>query len=436
MTENLKNKNIMGWALYDWANSSFALAITTAIFPNYYNQVSNEISKEGIVYFLGYQFSSVSLFSYSISFSYLIIALSSPILGAVADTKNNKKLFMLIFSLIGSLSCFLLYFFDKNNFDIGILSFIMGLIAFSGGNVFNDAMITDITTKENYAKISSIGFISGYLGSLIHLVICLFLIIGYKELGFENQIQPVKISFILVSLWWIIFSLISFCLITNPDNYNNRVEKINLVTSSFNIVYSSLVFIKSNRLLQIFLISTFFYNMGVQTSLYMSTVYAAKEIKMSGDELIIVVLIIQIVAILGTFLITKLKKNANFSTILVLGSIFWIFLCLYAYIIKTSLQFYFLALGVGFIMGGVQSLARGAFSNLISNNKNLSTTLFSFYSITDKLSIFIGLMIYGKVNSLTNNMRLSIFSIILYFLLALISSFLLKKYSEKYNKVI
>ncbi len=433
----MKNKKtIFGWAIYDWSNSTYALAITTAIFPSYYNSVAKDVSinnEINIVNFLGFDVSSVSLFSYSISFSYLIITLLSPILGSISDYIQNKKIFMLIFSIIGSISCLLLYFFDKNNFSLGIICFTLGSISFAGGNIFNDSMIPDITTPENYSKLSSLGFISGYLGSVIHLIFCLILILNYKVFGFSNSIEPVKFSFILVGVWWLSFSILSYVCIKEEKNKSTKNNE--LIEKSFNHLKQVYNYAKSNILIKWFLISFFFYNMGVQTALYMSTLYAAQEIKMRGDELIIVILLIQFIAILGTFLITKFSKYISYTKNLALGIILWILLCIYAFLITTSFQFYLLAIGVGFIMGGVQSLSRGVFSLLISE-RNDNATLFSFYSIVDKASIIFGLLIYGKVNDITQSMRYSIFVLILFFIFALITNLIFREKVKKSEKEI
>lgn len=419
-------KTIAGWALYDWANSVYSLAITTAIFPGYYHQVSKEISGNSeisFVNFMSFEVSSVSLFSYAVSFSYLIITILSPFLGAVSDAKGNKKSLMLIFSLLGAVSCIFLYLFDKNNFSLGIICFILGSISFAGGNIFNDAMIPEITTHENYSKVSAIGFVAGYLGSVINLIICLYLILNYKIFGFINQTDAVKTSFIIVGVWWLFFSVISFLFIKENKLANKNKGILKLSLKKLNHAFK---FSKNNNTVKAFLLSVFFYNMGVQTTLYMSTLYAAQEIKMKSEELIIVILLIQFVAVLGTYIISKIGNKIRYTKTLILGSFSWILLSFYAYIITSPFEFYFLAVGVGFVMGGVQSLSRSAFSLLISE-QNDNATFFSFYSIIDKLSIVTGLFIYGQVNSITQNMRLSIFVVILFFVLAFIFTLFFRK---------
>lgn len=231
-----KNYTILGWLAYAWANSPYSLAIITAIFPSYYSQVSKEVAVRvenniSIINFCGFETSSVSLFSYAISLSYLVITLTSPIIGSISDYTGNKKIFMKLFSILGGLSCIGLYLFDKKHYNLGVFAFALGAVCFSFGNIFIDALLPEITTEENYSKISAMGFISGYIGGVLHLIICLILILNYKFFGFKNEIEPVKLSFILVGIWWIGFSQITFFTyknkLTNVDKDHNilKLEK-------------------------------------------------------------------------------------------------------------------------------------------------------------------------------------------------------------------
>lgn len=428
-------KTIFGWLAYTWANSPYSLAIITAIFPSYYSQVSKEAAVRienniSIVNFLGFETSSVSLFSYAVSLSYLVITLTSPLIGAISDYTGNKKIFMWLFSTLGSLACLLLYFFDKSNYNLGVFAFSLGAICFSFCHIFTDSLLPEITTPENYSKLSAKGFIAGYMGSVLHLIISLTLIINYQFFGFQNEIAPVKRSFILVGIWWFGFSQITF--FTYKNNLKEVSKFDSVIKNSFENLYNAYIEVKKTDIIKWFLVSYFFYNMGVQTSIYMSSLFATEEVHLKSSELIITILLIQFVAILGTYVLTKISKNRSYSKILIFSTLFWIGLCFYAYFVKTSFQFYLLSVGVGLIMGSVQSLSRGVFSTLISD-KNEKATFFSFYSIVDKASIIIALFIYGLVNQLTHSMRTSIFCIIFFFILAFFTTLKFKKSTAKSN---
>ncbi len=417
---NRNKKAVFGWSMYDWANSVYALAITTAIFPTYFSAVSKspEVmarmdNNMSIVNFLGFQVPSVSLYSYAISFAYLLIAILSPILGSIADYSGSKKKFMFGFCLLGSISCSFLYMFDAQHYSLGVILFVIAAIGYAGGNIFNDAFLPEVSAPEDYAKISAQGFIMGYIGSVIQLLICLAMIIKFQAFGFNNAIEPTRISFILVGIWWFGFAQFTFF---NLKDIKPEHPVSNVISKGFVELGKVIESMKTNVLLKSFLISFLFYNMGIQTVIYMAALFGTEELHLAPQQLIMTVLLIQLIAIAGSQFFAYLSKILGNIKTLLMGIVIWIVICIAAYFIQTAFQYYIIACCVGFIMGGMQALSRATYSLYIPQTDD-NASFFSFYSITDKISIILGLLSYGWVNQLTHNMRTSILFLISYFII-------------------
>jgi UMF1 family MFS transporter len=426
---NKNKKAVFGWTMYDWANSVYALAITTAIFPTYFSAISKEVAlrQDGnffIVPFLGMEVPSVSLYSYALSFSYFIIAVLSPLFGAIADYSGSKKKFMFGFCLLGSISCSLMYFFDKNTYSMGVILFFLAAIGYAGGNIFNDAFLPEVSDPEDYPKISARGYMMGYIGSVIQLLISLGLILKFDILGFSSKIDATKTSFLIVGLWWFLFAQITFATLKDQKKEINKNE--NILKKGFEELFKVLAEVKNDAYMKAFLLSFVFYNMGVQTIIYVAALFGTDELHLRQEQLILTVLFIQLVAIIGSQVFAYLSKKIGNLPTLLSGMVLWIIICCVAYTIDTAFQFYILACCVGFIMGGTQALSRATYSIFIPDGED-NASFFSFYSIADKISVILGLLSYGLINQLTHNMRTSILFLISYFVVGMILMIMLRK---------
>ncbi|MFN8673795.1 MAG: MFS transporter [Candidatus Sericytochromatia bacterium] len=436
MEENNINKNpraVFGWTMYDWANSVYALAITTAIFPSYFSSISKSIKinpiEENIhiVNFLGFNIPSISIYSYTISISYFIIAILSPILGAIADYSGRKKTFMMLFCFIGSLSCSLLYFFDKNNYPLGVVLFLLASLGYAGGNIFNDAFLPEVADPQDYPKISARGYMMGYIGSVIQLIISLALIIKFETFGFADKISATKFSFLLVGIWWFSFAQVTFF---SLKELKKEKTEGNVIKKGFEELIKVFGLIKQNKPLLKFLLAFLFYDMGMQTVLYTASLFGTDELHLKQEQLITTILLIQLIAIVGANLFARAaNKFGNINTLIV-GIVFWTFICIAGYFIKTPNEFYILACSVGMIMGGVQALSRATYSLFVPDTGD-NASFFSFYSIFDKIAIILGLLSYGFVNQISQNLRTSILFLVSYFIIGLLIIFSLRK--EKLN---
>ncbi len=411
------NRIINAWCMYDWANSVYSLVITTAIFPIYYNAVTTSSSGSDIVSFFGIEIVNSVLYSYSLSFSFLILTFFQPILSGIADFSGNKKLFLRLFMYLGSFSCMALYFFDGDNVEFGIICSVVASIGFTGSLVFYNAFLPEIASARDFDRISARGYTFGYIGSVILLIICLILIQMFDSFGFKDSKSATKFTFLLVGVWWIIFSQITLYFL--PQNVKKIKVNLEILSHGIRELFKVWNYIKNVRNLRLYLFSYFFYSMGVQTIMLVASYFGSKELNLDQDKLIFTILIIQIIAIFGAYFFAYISKIKGNKFSLVVMNIAWIFICLSAYFTTNENQFYFLAAAVGILMGGIQSLSRSTFSKLIPSEINDNASFFNFYAISYNISVVVGTFSYGYIEQITGSMRSSILALMTFFIIGL-----------------
>ena len=426
----LQLKRITAWTWYDWANSVYSLTITSAVFPAYYTAVTTHHNSD-IINFFGLNIQNTVLYSWALSFAFLISAFLTPILSGIADYGGNKKIFLKSFCYLGSLACLGLGFFDGDNVEWGILCFMLASIGFSGSLVFYNAFLPEICTPAEMDKVSARGFSMGYIGSVILLIINLAMIQFPDALGIPSGTWPARISFFMVGLWWAGFAQITFFNLP-PEKSQSTIHK-KWIYHGFQELRKVYIDLNQNKLLKRYLFSFFFYSIGMQTVLYMATLFGTKELKLETSDLIITILLIQFVGIIGAYLFAWLAtKIGNFQT-LIIALIIWTGVCIGAWFTNSREDFFLLAGIVGIVMGGTQSLSRSTFS------KKLPVTLdhasyFSFLDVSEKLSIVIGMAGYGFIEAATGSMRNSIIALLFFFLVGIGGLvYLIKK--NKFNEV-
>jgi UMF1 family MFS transporter len=411
-------KTVRAWYMYDWANSVYSLVITTAIFPIYYKAVA--VSDQGdMVQFLGFTIQNSVLYSYALSFAFLIVAAILPLLSGAADYTGNKKAFMKFFVWLGSLSCMGLFFFDSlATLEWGILCSILASIGYSGSLVFYDAFLPEIVTEDKYDVTSARGYSMGYYGSVMLMIICLVLIMNYKTFGLPSEGLATRISFLLVGLWWIGFSMIPFSIL--PDNPYNKKPSDNIWTKGYEEVAKVWSSLKDFPDLKKFLLAFFFYNMGVQTVMYLASLFGTDVLHLETGQLIQTVVVIQIVGALGAGLFSRISMRKGNRVTLMIMIFVWIMVCIGAYFITTAFHFFVIATVVGLIMGGIQSLSRATYSKLIPENTEDHASYFSFFDVTWNLSIVFGTFSYGLIDQITGSMRYSVLALAAYFVVGII----------------
>ena len=414
------SKKLIGaWTLYDWANSVYSLVISSAVFPIYYSQYV--FSQTNSIMLFNAEINKDTLISLVSAFSFLLIAFLSPLLSGVADYIGNKKIFMKFFVYLGSLSCIGLYWFELETIEISLILYTLTLIGFWGSLVYYNSYLRDITYPNQTNIVSAKGYTMGYIGSVILLLINLIMINFYESFGFESEIIAMKSSFAIVGLWWLGFSQYSFYHLPK----GNRGVKIpkNIIWNGFKELKNVYKIIRSSKRFTRFLIAFFIFSFSLQTVLYIASYFGVNEIDWTGSDqtsgLIISILLIQIVAIAGAFIFSRLAQKFGNVIVLTVAIFLWAAVCLFAYYIKTPNEFYMIAGLVGLLMGGTQPVARATFSLFIPDT-NDTTSFFSFYDVTEKIGIVFGMLFYATAAQITGSVRFSVIIFMFFFFLGAI----------------
>lgn len=471
--ETAPKKVITGWAMYDWANSVYNLVITTTFFPIYFIEATRHHFHGDVIPFLGMHLSNSALYSYSLAAAYLVIALLYPILTSIADTRGNKKSFMRFFCYMGALGCSSLYFFNGSNLWLGIICFMLASMGFVGSLVFYNAYLPEIAAPPDQDRVSAKGFAFGYIGSVILQVI------GFGVVLLTQARDPFigpRITFLLVGIWWAGFAQITFSVL--PRSKAPVAVRTSVFRTGFAEVAKVFAQVRKMVVLKRYLRAFFFYSMGVQTVMSAATLFGDKVLGLDATKLIVTIVLIQLVAIVGATWMSRL--SARFGNIRVLMGvvIFWTMICVSAYmtagraehlkgfhdkitelkqekedLLATRSQmtpeafdradarvegelsrwemdlephqqpieysFYILALSVGLVMGGIQSLSRSTYSKLMPETTD-TASYFSYYDLTEKIAIVIGMFSFGLIEELTGSMKNSIIFLIIFFVIGFI----------------
>ena len=418
--QTASKKVITGWAMYDWANSVYNLVITTTFFPVYYTEMTKSEPFNGQVHFLGRTYVNTALYNYALAFTYLVVAFTLPILSSIADYKGNKKRFMQFFCTLGAVACSSLYFFRPEYFSVGIICMMIAAYGFYSSLVFYNSYLPEIASEADRDRISAKGFSFGYIGSVIMQMVGFVLVLFWDKIPFLNNAgDAVRLTFLLVGIWWVGFAQITFNRLPNGKPAVVDPQRKNFITGGFIELRKVWKQMLTMPVLKRFLFAFFFYNMGVQTVMLAASNFGSKVFNLPSTKLIITIVIIQLVAIAGAYIMSMLSRKYGNLQVLIGVVTFWIFICLAAYKMQSEYQFYALAVGVGLVMGGIQSLSRSTYSKLMPSTKD-TASFFSFYDVTEKVAIVIGLTAFGFIEELTNNMRNSVLSLIVFFTAGLI----------------
>lgn len=472
MTVTASKKVITGWAMYDWANSVYNLVITTTFFPIYFTAVTHHVFKSDTIVFLGRHFNNASLYSYSLAAAYLVIALLYPILTSIADTRGNKKSFMRFFCYMGSLGCSALYFFTGANVWLGVTCFILASMGFVGSLVFYNSYLPEIAAPEDQDRVSAKGFAFGYIGSVLLQIIGFVLVLTIKDDPFLGP----RLTFLLVGVWWAGFAQMTFAVL--PPARRTAAARANIFTASFAEVRKVYREVRKLGVLRRYLRAFFFYSMGVQTVMMVATLFGSQLLHLEDTQLIVTVVVIQLVAIAGAVWMSKLSALFGNMRVLMGVVFFWILICVSAYITagmaehlqdfhariaaitqekedllarkgqlsaveydrasadvegrlsreKLDLEphqrpieysFYGMALAVGLVMGGIQSLSRSTYSKLMPETRD-TASYFSYYDMTEKFAIVVGTTSFGFIIDFTGSMKNSVAFLIVFFILGLV----------------
>ena len=413
-------KLINAWAFYDWANSVYPLVVSSAIFPVYYGSL---FSDNNMVSFFQYEIKNTAMISFVTAVAFLIVAVISPLLSGIADYIGNKKRFMKIFVYLGSISCIGLYFFELDSIYLGFFIYFLGLIGYWSSLVFYNSYLPDIAFKYEQDRVSALGFSVGYVGSVLLLLSNLAMVMkpgifGISGTESEAAMIAMRYSFVSAGVWWLIFSQISFYYLPR-GNREVKVTK-DIFWNGYRELKSVWKLLEHNTSIKRFLPAFFIYSMALQTVLLVAAYFGEEEIDWGSagaktTGLIASILLIQLVAIIGAILTAKASKHFGNLKVLIVINLIWAGLCFYAYHIHTPIEFYTVAGMVGMVMGGLQALSRSTYSKLIPKTED-TTSFFSFYGVTEKIGIIVGMSLFGVIDQITGSMRNAILVFMIFFI--------------------
>lgn len=426
-------KLLNAWAFYDWANSVYSLVIASAIFPIYYGALF-KIHGENYIDVFGTTIKSSALISFVTAGAFLVVAIISPLLSGIADYAGNKRSFMQFFCYLGAASCIGLFWFKLENIYPSLACYFFGLIGFWGSIVFYNSYLPDVAFPEQQDKLSARGYSMGYIGSVVLLVFNLAMVMKPQFFGFtgtegEMAMKAMRFSFVSVGVWWIVFAQYSFYYLPK-GNTGNKITK-SVFFNGFKELKKVWALLSENLKLKKYLYSFFVYSMAVQTFMLVATYFGEQEVLWGSDGektigLITSILLIQLVAVLGAVLTSRAAaKFGNIPTLIFINFI-WLVLCITAYFIVTPLHFYVVASFVGLVMGGIQALSRSTYSKFLPETKD-TASFFSFYDVSEKVGIVIGMGIFAVIDQITGSIRSAVIFLAVFFIAGIILLFRVPK---------
>lgn len=422
-------KLIRSWSMYDWANSAYNLVINSTIFPVYYTTITKNPNTNDTVSFFGIEVINTALSNFALSIAYLLMALGLPFISAYSDAAGKRKFFMKLFTYIGAIACMGLFFFKLNTLEWGIFCYALAAMGYIGGVAFNNSYLPIIASPDQQDRVSAQGFAYGYVGCVTLQIICFVFIFKPEWFGISDASFPARFSFLLVGLWWLLFAQIPFKFLprNKPTVGSERLPFFTKVKKEFTTVLGQ---IKQIEAIKTFLPAYFFYSMGIQTLLIVAAAFGEKVLNLGASKLIASILLIQIVAIGGAYLMSVAAKKVGNIKVLIVVVFFWILICCASFYMSNEYQFYGMAFTVGLLMGGIQSLSRSTYSKLIPEDIEDTTSFFSFYDVTEKVAIVIGLFSFGIIEQITQNIRYSALFLSVYFIIGFLLLFRVLKFNK------
>lgn len=444
-------KQIRAWCMYDWANSVYNLSITTAVFPIYYDSITRSAaiargaSPEADVYHVelfGREIVSSAAYSYTLSIAYLLVSFVTPLLSGVADYGGLKKRMLGIFALIGALSCASMYWVTPETVGLSLALFLLAAFGWAGSVIYYNSFLPEIVTEDRYDEVSARGYAYGYTGSIILLILQLVVILfpglifdiegktaslvaqGLPELMAQEEAlsyykgMATRYAFVTVGIWWIGFAQLTLWKLPKEKALGDLHS--GLLANGFKELKKVWVELRNQPKIKMYLLAFFFTSAGLQTVMYLATLFGSDELKLGTEKLIATVLTIQFIGIAGAFLFSKISSKIGNIYTLLIGIFVWLGICIAAYLVNSEYQFYALAAVVGTVMGGMQALLRSTYAKLIPDETPNHASYFSFYDVTEKLAIVFGTFAFGFINELTGTMRNSALSLAIFFVLGIL----------------
>jgi UMF1 family MFS transporter len=399
----IKNRPVLAWAFYDWANSAFATTVMAGFFPLFFQGYwSRDVGRSGTSFRL----------EVASAIAGIAIAILAPILGAIADRGGRRKQFLFAWTLLGVLATAGLFLVAEGHWFLAATLFVLGTMGFNGGVVFNDALLLQVAKPADLDRVSALGYSLGYLGGGLLFVINVMMFLHPEWFGLSSGAQAVKVSFVTVAVWWLLFTLPIMFGVREQGAGSSRVSFAQAARVGFKELRSTIAHIRSYRTIVIFLIAYWFYIDGVNTIIKMAVDYGI-ALEFDQSKLITALLITQFVGFPAALFFGWLGNRIGARTGILIGIAAYIVITTYAYFLSNETEFLMLAVAVGLVQGGVQSLSRSLFGRLVPEGKGAE--FFGFYNMLGKFATFFGPMLMAVVNAATDDIRLSILSIVVLF---------------------
>jgi len=407
------NKTIRAWAFFDWANSAYSLVISTAVFPIYFLAVAPDS-----INLLGNTYTDSSIYSFVVSFSYLLVAILSPILSGIADYGGKRMWFLKLFTTMGAVGCAVLYFFESDQYLwLGVTAFGLGTIGYAGSLVFYNSYLPQIASEDQYDSVSAKGYSYGYVGSVLLLIVILAMVQKPDWFGITAEGQGARIGFLLVGIWWIVFAQITFRKM--PKDSVGKLES-GIIGKGFRELRGTFKLVVKDKNIRRFLLSFLFFSAGVNTVIYVATIFAEQEIGFKTAELILLVLILQLVAVVGALFFAFVSNRLGNKMALLIQIAIWMLICVIAFFTQGKTVFYVLVGVVGLVLGGIQSLSRSSYTKLLDDDIDDLSSYYSFYDVLFKVSIVGGTFLFGFIEYVTKDIRYSVLSLGVLFLIGML----------------
>lgn len=397
-------RRVLSWAFYDWANSAFATVVMAGFFPVFFKQYwAADLSATDSTFWLGLANSIASL----------LIVVSAPLLGAIADQAAAKKRFLIGFTILGVISCSALFWLAQGQWGLALVVFLLGILGFSGSNIFYDALLLVVAPPGSYERVSALGFGLGYLGGGLLFALNLTMVLSPDWFGLADSAQAVRVSFLSVALWWSLFA-IPVILWVPEGSRSGEVGWKAAVRGGLRQLVATLGRIRRLRMTFLFLVAYWFYIDGVDTIVRMAVDYGL-AIGFEANSLMVALLITQLVGFPAALVFGRLGERwgAKRSILLAIG--IYILVVFGAARMERVEEFYLLAFVIGLVQGGIQALSRALYASLIPAGQ--SAEFFGFYNMIGKFAAVLGPLFVGLAAALTGDSRLSLIPILLLFLI-------------------
>ena len=398
-------KRVIAWALYDWANSAFATTVIAGFFPLFFKlHWSAGADPTESTFRLGLANSVASI----------VIVLLAPVLGAIADRGGARKRFLLFFATMGIIMTGGLYLVEQGSWAVAMALYALGMIGFSGGNVFYDALIVEVADDAQVDFVSALGFAMGYLGGGLLFAFDVLMTLYPDSFGLADRSEAVRVAFLSVALWWALFSVPVFLLVPEPIRPRDGRSWTAAVRGGFAQLAATFAHLRQLRMTFLFLLAYWLYIDGVDTIVRMAVDYGI-TLGFDSNGLIVALLITQFVGFPAALAFGRLGQRWGAKRAILLAIGVYVLVVAWAYRMQQSWEFYGLAVAIGLVQGGIQSLSRSFYARLIPRDK--CGEFFGFYNMLGKFAAVIGPALMGWVSLATGNPRLSILSISVLFIL-------------------